>query len=139
MSSLIMIVSIFAGPLAGYLTDRVWKRGRWILSAWVVGALLYAFPFGVTGWMIPGLLILMGVLTAPIVPASFAVIPEVVGSPKLAGMGMAVMALGQNVGMLIGPWAFGCSIENFGWTASGYLLLPFFALAFFAAWMAKVK
>ena len=78
-------------------------------------------------------------LTAPIVPASFAVIPEVVGGPKLAGMGMAVMALGQNVGMLIGPWAFGHSIENFGWMTSCYLLLPFFALAFIATWIAKIK
>jgi MFS family permease len=139
MSSLIMVVSIFAGPLAGYLTDRVWKRRYWILSAWIIGAVLYAFPFSVTGWMIPGLLVSMGILTAPIVPASFAVIPEVVGGPKLAGMGMAVMALGQNVGMLIGPWAFGHSIENLGWMTSCYLLLPFFALAFVATWFAKVK
>jgi MFS family permease len=139
MSSLVMIISILAGPLAGYLTDRVWKRRYWILSAWVVGAILYAFPFSVTGWMIPGILIAMGILTAPIVPASFAVIPEVVGSPKLAGMGMAVMALGQNVGMLIGPWAFGHSIENFGWLTSCYLLLPFFLLAFVATWFAKIR
>jgi MFS family permease len=139
MSSLVMVVSIFAGPLAGYLTDRVWKRSYWIMSAWAVGAVLYAFPFSVTGWMIPGLLVSMGILTAPIVPASFAVIPEVVGGPKLAGMGMAVMALGQNVGMLIGPWAFGHSIENLGWLTSCYLLLPFFALAFVATWFAKVK
>ncbi|MBN2242753.1 MAG: MFS transporter [Acidobacteria bacterium] len=139
VSSLIMVVSIFAGPLAGYMTDRVWKRSYWILCAWVVGAVLYAFPFSVTGWMIPGLLVAMGILTAPIVPASFAVIPEVVGSPRLAGMGMAVMALGQNVGMLIGPWAFGHSIENFGWMTSCYLLLPFFLVAFVATWFAKVK
>ncbi len=139
MSSLIMIVSILAGPLAGYLTDRVWKRSYWILSAWVIGAVLYAFPFSVTGWMIPGLMVAMGILTAPIVPASFAVIPEVVGSPRLAGMGMAVMALGQNVGMLIGPSAFGYSIESFGWMTSCYLLLPFFLVAFVAAWFAKVK
>lgn len=52
---------------------------------------------------------------------------------------MAVMALGQNIGMLIGPRAFGHSIENFGWLTSSYLLLPFFALAFVATWFAKVK
>ena len=139
MSSLIMIISIFAAPLAGFVTDRYWKRRYWMLAAWVVGLILYIFPFNVTGWMIPGLLVAMGLLTAPIVPPSFASIPEIVGTPQLAGMGMAVMALGQNVGMLIGPWAFGLSVENLGWWASCYLLLPFFALAFVATWMAKVK
>lgn len=78
MSSLVMIIAILAGPLAGYLTDRVWKRSYWILSAWAVGVVLYAFPFSVTGWMIPGLLVAIGILTVPITPASFAVIPEVV-------------------------------------------------------------
>jgi len=139
MSSLIMIISIFAGPLAGYVTDRTWKRRYWVLSAWAIAAVLYLFPFSVTGWMIPGLLVAMGILTAPIVPPSFAAIPEIVGSPKLAGMGMAMMALGQNVGMLIGPWAFGLSVESLGWWTSCYLLIPFFVVAFIAAWIAKIK
>jgi len=139
MSSLIMIVSLFAAPLAGYVTDRYGKRRYWMLSAWFIGAILYLLPFNVTGLMIPCLLIAMGILTAPIVPPSFASIPEIVGSPKLAGMGMAVMALGQNVGMLIGPWAFGLSVESLGWWTSCYLLFPFFALAFIATWTAKVK
>jgi MFS family permease len=109
------------------------------MGAWIIGIVLYAFPFCVTGWMIPGLLVAMGILIAPITPASFAVIPEVVGSLRLAGMGMAVMALGQNVGMLIGPWAFGHSIENFDWLTSSYLLLPFFLVAVVATWFAKIK
>jgi len=139
MSSLIMAVSLFSGPLAGYVSDRYWKRRYWMMAAWAAGLLLYIFPFNVTGWMIPVLLVMMGILTAPIVPPSFASIPEIVGSPKLAGMGMGVMALGQNIGMLIGPWAFGLSVESLGWWTSCYLLLPFFALAFVATWMAKVK
>jgi MFS family permease len=91
---LIIAVSIFAGPLAGYIADRYWKRRYWMLCAWAAGRLLYIFPFNVTGWMIPALLVAMGILTAPIVPPSFASVLEIVGSPKLAGMGMGVMALG---------------------------------------------
>lgn len=139
MSSLIMIISIFTAPLAGYVTDNIGKRRYWVLSAWIIGGILYIFPFSVTGWMIPGLLVAMGILVAPIVPASFASIPEIVGSPKLAGMGMAVMALGQNLGMLIGPAAFGQSVESLGWMTSCHLLLPFFLVAFIATWIVKIK
>ncbi len=139
MASLIMILSIFAGPLAGFMTDRYWKRRYWMLSAWAVAAVLYAFPFSVTGWMVPALMAAIGIATAPIVPASFASIPEIVGSPGLSGMGMAVMALGQNAGMLIGPWAFGISVENLDWWLSGCMLIPCFIVAFIATWIVKVR
>lgn len=139
MSSLSMIVSIFTVPLAGYLVDKIGKHRYWVLSSWVIGCVLFVFPFSVTGWLIPGFLVAVSVLTAPIVPVSFAAIPEIVGSPKLAGMGMAVMALGQNVGMLIGPAAFGYSVENLDWLYSCYLLLPFFLVAFIATWIAKIR
>jgi MFS family permease len=61
------------------------------------------------------------------------------GNPQLAGIGLAIVALGQNLGMVIGPILFGRFVESMGWTTAGYWLIPVCILGFVAAWMVKVR
>ena len=58
---------------------------------------------------------------------------------QLAGLGMSVLALGQNIGMLAGPVIFGRLAESFGWQAAGYLLMPVCAIGVVAVCLAKFR
>ena len=109
----------------------------------VVSSLLLA-PISValflaTGWLVPALMATFGLVAGITVPAIFAAVPEVMGSPRLAGPGMAVLALGQNLGMFIGPILFGMLADSAGWTGAGYMLAPVCVLAAAAAWMARFR
>jgi MFS family permease len=61
------------------------------------------------------------------------------GQPRLAGLGMAVVALGQNLGMVVGPILFGSLVESMGWAPAGYWLVPFCLLGFVAGWLVNVR
>jgi MFS family permease len=63
----------------------------------------------------------------------------VAGKPHLVGLGLAVVALGQNLGMVIGPLLFGMLVETMGWAVAGYWLVPVCLLGFVAGWMVKVR
>jgi MFS family permease len=97
------------------------------------------FPFIATGWMIPMLTIALGTIAGTIVPATFAAVPEIMVSRQLAGVGMAVLALGQNLGMFIGPIMFGRLVESVGWVGAGYALAPVCAISVIAVYAARFR
>ena len=87
---------------------------------------LFTWPFIVLGIMmlfpytISDVLIIlwtggMGLIAGAIPTASFAAAPEIMIKPEYAGMGMAVLTLGQNLGMFLGPILFGALVESSGW------------------------
>ena len=139
ISSLSTIAAVFSQPLGGYLSDRLGMRKMLIVISSVLTALICLFPFAVTGWMIPALIIGLGIVSGTIVPATFAAVPEVMGSRQLAGLGMAVLALGQNLGMFIGPIMFGQLAESMGWAGAGYSLIPVCVIGIVAVCLAKFR
>jgi predicted MFS family arabinose efflux permease len=139
LASIMMILTIFSAPVGGLISDRIGSRKKMITIPFIIVALGFLFPFHVTGWMIPALMILMGLLLGSIPTATFSAVPEVMVLPQLAGIGMAVLALGQNLGMVIGPAIFGPMVASLGWATAGYLLIPICAVGIIAAWLAKVR
>ena len=137
--SLCTIAAVFSQPLGGYLSDRLGMRKLFIVSSSIVMALICLFPFIVTGWMIPALIIGLGIISGTTVPATFAAVSEVMASRQLAGLGMSVLALGQNLGMFIGPILFGTIAESMGWAIAGYLLIPVAAISVIAVSLAKFR
>jgi len=116
--SLSTVMSIFSCLIAGIVSDRIGSR-RLIftlpaLPLAVLPALLYIVH---DGW-IPVLLIIYGLLVGAIPTAIFSAVPEVMGNPKLAGVGLAVVTLGQNVGFLLGPVFFGWMVSHLNWIAA---------------------
>ena len=93
--SLCTIAAVFSQPLGGYLSDRLGMRRHMIIISSVVLSVICMFPFIATGWMIPVLTIALGVVAGTIVPATFAAVPEIMGSRQLAGLGMAVWLWGK--------------------------------------------
>jgi MFS family permease len=137
--SLCTIAAVFSQPLGGYLSDRLGMRRHLIIISSLVLSVICIFSFIATGWLIPVLIIGLGVIAGTIVPATFAAVPEIMASPQLAGLGMAVLALGQNLGMFIGPIMFGRLAESIGWTGAGYVLVPVSAISVIAVCLAKFR
>ncbi len=139
ISSLLMMAGIFAGPIGGYISDRIGSRKKMIVIPFILLAVLFLFPFSVTGWMIVAVMILAGIMVGIIAPVALAAVPEIMKKPQTIGIGMGVAALCQNLGMYIGPALFGQLLLITTWEIAGYLMIPLCLVGIIAAWKAKIR
>ena len=139
IASISTMMVLVSAPLAGWLSDRIGSRRLFFSIPFLVVAIMLIFPFRVVGWQIYAFMILQGLIAGAVPTATFAAAPEVMKKPELAGLGMAVVMFGQNLGMFIGPILFGKLVESQGWLIAGYCLIPFCLLGFFAGWRLKVR
>jgi MFS family permease len=139
LSSLATLVVLFSAPAAGLLSDRIGSRRLVLALPFLGAAVLFLFPFKVTGWQIVVFMILQGLIIGAIPTATFAAAPEVMQKVEWAGIGLAAVLIGQNLGQLLGPIFFGEMVQRSGWAMAGYLLIPFCLLGFVSAWMVRVK
>ena len=139
ISSIATIMVLFSAPLAGWLSDRIGSR-RLLFSIPFLGiAVMLYFPFKIIGWQIYVYMILQGFIGGAVPAATFAAAPEIMKKSELAGLGLAVVMFGQNLGMFVGPILFGQLVENLGWVTAGYCLIPFGILGFVVGWRLKVR
>lgn len=139
ITSISTIVILVSAPAAGWFSDRIGSRRLVFSLPFLVIAVLLLFPFHVTGWQIPALMIAQGLLIGAIPTATFAAAPEVMKRPELAGIGLAVILVGQNLGQLVGPVIVGQMIDTIGWTLAGYAMIPVCLAGFFSGWMVKIR
>jgi MFS family permease len=139
VSSLTTLVILFSAPAAGWLSDRLGSRRLFFSLPFLAVAILLVFPFHVTGWQIILIMVLQGLFLGAIPTATFAAAPEVMRKPEWAGLGLAVVLIGQNLGQLLGPIFFSQMVGSFGWATAGYLLIPFCLLGFISGWMVKIR
>jgi predicted MFS family arabinose efflux permease len=139
IASLATLLGLVSAPLAGWLSDRIGSRRLLIAIPFLIVAVMMIWPFHATGWTLYALVILLGIVSGATPTATFAAAPEVMGDPHMAGMGMAVVSVGMNLGIVVGPTAFGILVERMGWANAGYWLIPVSLLGFGASWMVKVR
>jgi MFS family permease len=139
VTAFIMLASIFSGPVGGYMSDRMGKRKMMVLIPYILTMLTFLVPFTVTGWMIPAYMIVFGIVGGPIAPVLLAAVPEVARKPQLIGIGMSVAAVGQNIGMYIGPSLFPRIMAVQGWEAAGYWMIPICLIGILATCFIKVR
>jgi MFS family permease len=139
VTAFIMLASIFSGPGGGYISDRLGKRKIIVLISYILMTLTFVLPFTVTGWMIPTYMLIFGIVGGPIAPILLAAVPEVATKPQLIGIGMSVAALGQNIGMYVGPTLFSRIQEAQGWAAAGYWMIPVCLIGIIATYRIKVR
>jgi MFS family permease len=132
-------VTIASCPLGGWISDRIGSRKLVYTVGMLLLAAMWLLPFRLTGWLIPAFAVVLGIVIGPVPTALFAAAPEVMGRPQLAGIGLAVLALGQNLGMFIGPVLFGQLVEMAGWANAGYSLIPICLLGAIAGWLVQVR
>jgi predicted MFS family arabinose efflux permease len=118
------LATIPSAPLSGWISDVLGSR-KWVaIAGFVFLSPLYALAFQVPEGMVIIITILMGFFSI-IVPVSiFAMVPEVMNDVKLAGIGMAVIILGQYAGMVIGPPIFAGLVESVGWVFAANSFAP---------------
>jgi MFS family permease len=134
------ILTIIACPTSGWVSDRTGTR-KWVA---VIPMVLMAplFPFsssaGETGFLV--LAILVGFIGGFVPPGVFSGAVETVGDERLSGMAMAVIQIGQNAGMLLGPLVFGWVIESGGgWQTAFWVLAPVSLLGAVAGWLSRIR
>jgi len=139
VASVSSLVILFSAPAAGWLSDRIGSR-RLVFSLPFLGiAVLFLFPFHLTGGWIILYMALQGLIAGAVPTAVFAAAPEVMPRPQWAGFGLAVILVGQNLGQLVGPVLFGGLAERLGWASAGYLMIPVCLLGFASGWMVKAR
>lgn len=139
IASISSAVVLISAPLAGVVSDRIGSQRLLFSIPFLVIAVLLLFPFKVVGWQIYIFMIMLGFVAGAIPTATFAAAPEIMGKPELAGIGIAIVMMGQNLGMFIGPILFGNLVERLGWVLAGYWLIPVCILGFIAGWKTKVR
>lgn len=139
IASLSTLAALGSVPLAGWLSDRIGSRRLLFTIPFLVIAGMMTLPFHLTGWSLYVFMVLLGFMSGAIPTATFAAAPEVMGHPRLAGMGLAVVSLGMNLGMVVGPIFLGMFVETIGWAVAGYWLVPVCLLGFVAGWLVKVR
>lgn len=139
VASIGTMVVLVSAPLAGWFSDRIGSRRLVFSLPFLALAVLLIFPFRVTGWAIIAVAIVQGFIAGAIPTATFAAAPEVMRKPQWAGLGLAVILIGQNLGQLIGPVVFGGLVNSLGWAAAGNLLIGVCLVGFASAWMVKVR
>lgn len=134
-AQLYLISNMLGIFLGGVLCDKYGSR-RCIVYPYIIAGLLMIVFFA------PGNLLYVTMIAVafigPIgVTPSFAAAPQLV-APADAGRAMAVLALGQNLGMAVGPPIFGKIAES-SWPAAGYFTIPVVFIAAFLASRLKIR
>jgi len=139
LASIASLVILFSAPAAGWLSDRIRSRRLVLSLPFLAAAIWLIFPFQVTGSQITVIMVLQGLLLGAIPTATFAAAPEIMRKPEWAGLGLAAVLIGQNLGQLLGPIFFSQMVGSFGWATAGYLLIPFCLVGFISSWMLKIR
>jgi MFS family permease len=139
IASLGTLVIIFSAPAAGLLADRIGSLRLVMAIPFLGAAVLFLFPFKVTGSQIIIFMILQGLVIGAIPTATFAATPEVMRRPEWAGLGLAILLIGQSIGQILGPIFFGEVVLRSGWVMAGYLMIPIWLIGFISSWMVKVR
>ncbi len=130
----VTFVSVIWG---GVLSDKLGTRKKCIvfafLSCVVIMGVFYLPGYGVVATMW-GMGFAGGLSITPIFTAATEIVP-----PDEAPFSLAVLTLGQNVGMFLGPLFFAVMVESAGWVIAMYACMPFVLLAAGAVWRMKMR
>ena len=140
LMSVTSILTIVAGPTAGWISDKIGSR-KVICT---VPLFLMAFLFPLSSSVTENLFLVLAAgigFAGGFVPTGvFSAGVEVVGDERVAGMAMAVIQIGQNSGMLLGPLVFGWAVQSGGgWQTAFWILAPISVLGAISGWVAKMR
>jgi MFS family permease len=138
--SLASILTIVACPTSGWVSDRIGTR-KWVaVIPMALMAPLYPLSFFAGENCFPALVIMLGFISGFVPTGVFSGAVETVRDERLSGMAMAVIQIGQNAGMLLGPLVFGWIMESGGgWQTAFWVLAPVSILGAVAGWMLRIR
>lgn len=139
IASITSLIALFSAPAGGILSDRVGSRKKPYLAGLAAAVILLPLTglVSLTGLIV--LMVITGIVLGLIPTNIFAGAVEAAGDPRQGGAAMAVIMVGQNAGMLLGPIVFGTLAESAGWPVAFASLAVMSALGLLAGWLAKVR
>jgi MFS family permease len=138
--SLATILTIAACPTSGWVSDRTGTR-KWVavIPMFLMGP-LYPLSFFAGETWFPALVIVLGFISGFVPTGVFSGAAETVVDERLGGMAMAVIQIGQNAGMLLGPLVMGWMIESGGgWLTAFWVLAPVSVLGAIAGLISRIR
>ena len=134
------MMTIVACPTAGWISDRIGSRKIICVIPLIVLAFLFPLSSSVSEDLFLVLVVAIGFISGFVPTGVFSAGVEVVGDERLGGMAMAVIQIGQNAGMLLGPLVFGRVVEFWGgWQTAFWILAPISILGAVSGWVARMK
>jgi len=138
--STVPMLAILSCPLAGWISDRLGSRKVIFTLPMILMGILIPFTYGLRIEFFLPFLIILGFVSGFAPTGVFSAAAEVVGDERLGGMAMAIILIGQNVGMLVGPFIFGTLVESSGgWEVAFWTLAPICGAGAVAGVLSRVK
>jgi MFS family permease len=139
LSGIGTVIGIFAGPAGGVVSDRIGSRKKPFVGGLALAVILLPLVGAVSVAGVIVVVILQGLVFGMIPPNIFAAAVEAVSDERQGGTAMAILMVGQNAGMLVGPLIFGALVEGPGWPAAFASLAILAVAALLAGSLAKVR
>jgi len=139
LAAIMTFLTIVGCPVAGILSDMTGSRKLVCVIPMLImaPAIPLAFYAGM-GLLVP-LLMIVGFVAAFVPTGALAAVPDLAPDPRLSGMAMAIVQIGQNVGMLLGPLTVGSIVGAAGWHIAILTLAPISLLGALAAWVTRMR
>lgn len=127
LTSFIMLVPIFLSPVVGIIIDKTGWRKRILLTGSIIMAISFILisrgTFGLPIWALT-----LGIGFTPIPIFVFSLLPELI-QPHQMGMGLGILTASSNLGIAMGPSAFGFLLDKTGENFNlGFIILAFVSL-----------
>ncbi len=140
LMSMLTLSTVVSLPISGWISDRLGSRKLVCVTPMILLMILWPLAFFASEVGFLPLVIAMGLIGGFVPTGVFSAGVEAVGDERLAGMAMAVIQVGQNAGMLMGPLAFGWIVETMGgWQIAFWTLVPVCGVGAIAGWMARMR
>jgi sugar phosphate permease len=123
-ASLMFLAGIPGNLFAGWMLNRSGHPHQLLVAAFLISTVLFVWSFRLeaSAIVVPYLLAL-GFLTNMIPTTEFTLAPETMPVPSLAGLALAILAIGSGTGILLGPPVLGAVLNELGWAAGSALLV----------------
>lgn len=132
LTSFIMLAPILFGPIVGIIIDKTGWKKRLLL----VGSIIMAISFVLISRGADGLPIwafALGIGFTPIPVFVFSALPESV-KPRQMAMGLGILTAASNLGIALGPSAFGLMLDKTGGNFNfGFVILASISLVIIVA------
>lgn len=140
-ASLMTLLFIPGGIVAGWVLDRIRNRKVILVSTFIISTiiLLWAFKLNGSTSRIVLYFTLLGLAASFIPTSTFTLAPETAPQMELAGVALAIVIVGQNCGMLIGPPLIGKIIASGGWSGGTYPMVIAMIVALVATLLIHVE
>ena len=133
LTSLTSLMSILSGPAGGVISDRIGSRKRVFQFGLIAAVVILPLTGAASLSLLIVLIAAQGLFLSVTPPNIFAAAIETGRETGGSGLAMAVVMMGQNAGVLIGPLLFGALAESPAGWGLAFASLPVICLLGVAA------